>query len=249
MMVVPTAPSKPVAKPTDEQHDGDEEQPVARPACRGRRGGRCGRAVRAPDRRSHPQPRGPACRIEEPAQVVGEAVEAEVGARHGRVVVVERARRGGGSPRSRSVGVGGVEPSEAERPQLVGHGVRAHGDGTPVDGGLDRRVAEALPRRRERDRVAGRVGVGHGPRRRSVEHAAPARPRGAAQRVLVAVLGRTDEPVGGAEGLGQRHGGGHVLALDGAHRVEQQSLVRLARRAPFGSRRDRPRGSSTSKPL
>ena len=52
-----------------------------------------------------------------------------------------------------------------------------------------------------------------------------ARRAGPSSSVVVAVLGRADQPVGGAEGLGQRERGGHVLALDGPHRVHEQALV------------------------
>ena len=129
-----------------------------------------------------PSATGPACRIEEPAQVVGEPVEAEVGARHGRVVVVEAARPGGGSPRPGGRGRAGSNHRKPRARSSSATGYGPDGDRAPVDGRLDRRVAEALPRRRERDRVAGRVGVRHRPGRRLVEHAAPGPGEDAAQR-------------------------------------------------------------------
>ena len=53
-----------------------------------------------------------------------------------------------------------VEPVEPERRQLRRHGVGAHGQRSPVGRRLDGGVAEALPRRRQEDGVAGGVGVG-----------------------------------------------------------------------------------------
>ena len=85
----------------------------------------------------------------------------------------EGARCGRGGPvgqaqeRVERHGIGGVEPAEAQGPELLGHGVGADGDGPTVDGGLDRRVAEPLPGRREGDGIARRVGVGHRARRRT----------------------------------------------------------------------------------
>ena len=196
-----------------------------------------------------PSATGPACRIEEPAQVVGEAVEAEVGARHGRVVVVELVV-GVADLRGQEVGVGtgrtiGSRARAARRPpgsdpprrDAGGWRLRSVGCRSPPTSTGTR------PRRRPRRRppsTRATVGGARGtwpPRRmpRSV--------------VLVAVLGRTEEPVGGVERLGQRHGGGHVLSFDRAHGVEHESLVRPHAERAFGSRRDLPAGSSTSKPL
>ena len=102
-------------------------------------------------------------------------------------------RAGSGSRRNASSSSGrvGSNQRKPERAELVGHRVRPDRDRPPVDGGLDRRVAEPLPGGRERHRVGGRVGVGHRAGRRPVDHAhrAPRR-RSAVERRLVAVLGR-----------------------------------------------------------
>ena len=105
--------------------------------------------------------------------------------------------------------------------------------------GLDRRVAEPLPGRREGDHVGrgvevGTVGEG------LVDHPAPGPGQDPLELRSVAELGRSEQPVGAAERLGQRQRGGHVLAVDGPHRVGDQQLVVGHPERGAGWRRGRP---------
>ena len=77
---------------------------------------------------------------------------------------------GGRGRRASGSGSSAANHRKPRRAQLVGHRVRPDRDRPAVDGRLDRGVAEALPRRRERDGVGGGVGVGHRAGRRPVEH-------------------------------------------------------------------------------
>ena len=81
----------------------------------------------------------------------------------------------------------------AEGPQFVEHGIVADGDRPPVGDGLDDRVPEALPRRREEDEVGGGVGVGRGlpPVRRPPAPRVRDEPR---EHVVVAVFRGPGDP-------------------------------------------------------
>ena len=111
----------------------------------------------------------------------------------------------------------------------------------------------AGPPRRRRRRRRPRPSVRRRPsRHRPRTH----RDRAARQQALelgsVAVLGRAEEPVGGADGLGQGDAAGHVLAGDGPGRLEQQPVAGAdarghggsASRSPPGGRRRRRRCGS-----
>ena len=78
------------------------------------------------------------------------------------LIVRDEARVRLAQPTGQGRRVGGIEPAEAEARQFLGHRVRADGQRAPIGCRLQRRVAEALPERRERDGVAGGVGVGDG---------------------------------------------------------------------------------------
>ena len=121
------------------------------------------------------------------------------------------------------------------RGELGDDGVAAHGQRAPMDGGLDGRVAEPLPARREHDRVTGRVRVGDRPdpppfgERRcgpAVDGADGCLGQEAGELGPVALLGRAEDPVGRPEAGGERQRGGHVLAGDGPRGVQQEALVR-----------------------
>ena len=126
-----------------------------------------------------------------------------------------------------------------KRRQLLGHRVRADRHRPAVEGGLDRRVAEPLPGAREHDGVGGRVGVGHRAGRRPVDHRARRRGEQPVEHLVVAELGRTEQPVGAAERGGQAQGRRDVLAGDGADRVRAQAASSRRRRGPGGWRRGR----------
>ena len=141
---------------------------------------------------------------------------------------------GVGEERAQRAGVAGVEPAEAERRQLARHREGADGDRTAVQRRLDQRQPEALPRRRHRHRVARRVRPGHLHTERQpppVGHAPVVEQRGELR--LVAVLGRAGEPVGAADGGGEREPEVDALARDGAGRLEDErspSPTRIRRR-------------------
>ena len=132
---------------------------------------------------------------------------------------------------------------------------RRRGRGRPPTGrramrGLDRRVAEALPGGGEGDHVGGGVEVGT-VGERAVDDAAcghrpgPARARGRSPNSAVA-----QQPVGGRPAASARaRARGHVLAVDGPHRVGDQQLVVGAPPAARGSGRGRPSRDAVSKPL
>ena len=69
-------------------------------------------------------------------------------------------------------------------------------------------------------------------------HPDPGPGQDALELVVVVLLGRAEEPVVGADGLGHRQPGGDVLARDGPGRLEQQPARRRRRRGCAGCRPD-----------
>ena len=135
---------------------------------------------------------------------------------------------------------GRVEPFEAEGRQFGCHRVGADGQRPPVGRRLDGGVAEALPERGEQDGVTGGVGVGDGAAtgRRPAQDAATGSGDEALELGSVAVLGGSEEPVGGVERIGQGNGSAHVLAGQGAGGLQQQrrpvgNAQGLAHAGPF----------------
>ena len=99
--------------------------------------------------------------------------------------------------------------------------------------------------------TASRGGVGVGERDAAgaaVDHRHRRRREEAGQLVAVAVLGRAEQPVGGAEALGQGEGAGHVLPGDGPGGVHAAG-GRGSRPRGRGWPSRSPAGGSGSKPL
>ena len=135
--------------------------------------------------------------------------------------------------------------SGSRRPQLPADRVGPDGERPPVRCGLDRRVAEALPRRREHDRVAGGIGVGDAtgvPRRMPASHRTAGRPQQPFELGSVAVLGRAEQPVGGAEGRRERESSGDVLARQWRGSAGGGAGSSRRRRGRRACRRGRPAG-------
>ncbi len=171
----------------------------------------------------------PSGAADQPGQPTREADDVQVPLGHGQVVGDQAPIRVV-QPAAEGVRLGRVEPSKPEGPQLGPDGVGPDRHRPAVDGGLDRRVAEAFPPRRKHDGVAGRIGVLHSHRslhggHRSPMHPNPGPGQDALELVVVVLLGRAEQPVVGADGLGHREPGGHVFARDGPGRLEQQPLA------------------------
>jgi hypothetical protein len=141
------------------------------------------------------------------------------------LVVVEEGRVRTGQPRVQLRGVVDGEPAEAERAELGRHREVGHDDGLAVQCRLDQREPETLPRRRQHDRVAGRVGGRHV--HAVGEPAAHRHPRALQQPVQlvgVAVLRGPGEPEGGPQRLRDPEAEVDVLARDRPRRLQDQQL-------------------------
>ena len=194
---LPGRAGRPRWRPPGEARSGPPGDPARRPV-------RPRRRVRAP-------PGPPAARRGCPAGPPGRS-----GPRATSRLRASRAGSGSVQPPPHRPGVCGSNQSKPKAASSRATGYGADGQGTSVDRRLDRGVAEPLPARGQRHHVAGGVGVRHrvgpaagcGP----VVHRAPGRGQDGGQLVVEAVLGRTEQPVGGAQRLGQGHARRHVLA-------------------------------------
>ena len=192
----------------------------------------------------------------DPSDLAGQMAGREV--RRGHVEIgVQKRRVRLDQPGVQAVHVGEAEPAEAEGGQFARHRVGTYRQRPPVDGRLDGRVAEALPRRGKGDHVAGPVGVDDADVGQLAGLPPPDRAgsRGH-QRIeldVVPVFGRSEQPVGGPEVDRHLDAGPHVLAGDGPSGLQDQPVVvSYTQRLPQGGassigRRDlgvRPTGRS-----
>ena len=217
----------------------------SRPVARSRRGGRCGPGEPEQDR-PEARSRPPACLIEEVAQLRGIAVEREVASGDGPVVVenlaiglveerVDPSRIGHGEPRKPSAAARRRPGTGRRRPDAVGSPLRSAGcRSPPTSTGTPRR------RRRRRDRRCR-------PRPDGARGRAPGQQFG--QRVVVAVLGRTDQPVGGIQRSRPARGRRARPCVRWHAPGAPPGARPGARPARSGWRPELPGGVSTSKPL
>ena len=150
--------------------------------------------------------------------------------------------RGSGfaSHEAKGFGILDLEPSKSEIPDLCADRVRTDRQGSPVKGRFDARIAEPLPGGGQGHNVACRVGVCHRRvrDRRSAKHACPAlggfdQPF---ELPVVAVLGRSEQPVDRTQADREAQPAGDVLSRNGSRRLENEELlVRDAQSGPARS--------------
>ena len=159
-------------------------------------------------------------------QAIGQVGTGEMRSGDGEVVL-EQTRLGCIEPRREPGHLAQWEPAEPERRELPRHGVGADGERSTPDRGLDGWIAEPLPRRRERDDVAGLVGVVDVEARAGLPQQDRAG-RGRSQRLehrAETVLGRTEQPEGGTE-LGRgSDAAGDVLPGNRAGGLEDEARL------------------------
>ncbi len=126
----------------------------------------------------------------------------------------------GGDPRE----VAEVVELETDGPQLLEHGVGVDGEGPAMGDRLQGRVAKALPGRGEHHEVGRGVGVVDRADRTAQDLDAT-RVEQRRELVVVAVLGRAEQPEDGAECPGELEGAGDVLTRDRAAREQDESLA------------------------
>ena len=203
----------------EEQHDGGQEQAIARRQAEADPLGDAGPALAVRDRS-----RQPACPIEQrrAARRSGPRGRSGPWPPPG----CGRAGRGPGRPSKAASRAGSSARNHRNprRPQLVGDGVVA--DDGLVGGGARPRPAGCRTPPTWRGRARRRPPRRCPPARaRAVDHPAPAPGQQAVEGRSVPLLGGARQPVRRAHRGAQGEGGGDVLALDGPDRVDQQRLV------------------------